>query len=368
MRPSNKGLTVLIIALAACFVLGLWKLYELRFTAGDIYPQYSSLRADPLGTKALYESLQRIPDISTARNYREIESLPKGKSTVLFLGENPFLFELMPEDQIKEYEALAANGARVVIAMRPVNRQREEPPKKQPPDQKPDDKKPHEAPAFEKRWGIHFGYITRPATQAEEEPGTNPKLTALYFRADGKVLHRVEQPFGAGAIVLLASCYPMSNEALAGDRDTTAIAWALGSNRQVIFDEHHLGLTESGGVATLARKYHLEGFAVMLLVLLGLFIWKNSTSLLSPRLESVGAEDSVAAKDANSGLANLLRRNIPARALMKTCLEEWEGSRHGAKFYSPAKIDRIRALARRESDAVETYRKISRILAERSDA
>ena len=310
MRPSNKGLTVLIIALAACFVLGLWKLYELRFTAGDIYPQYSSLRADPLGTKALYESLQRIPDISTARNYREIESLPKGKSTVLFLGENPFLFELMPEDEIKEYEALAA----------------------------------------------------------EEEPGTNPKLTALYFRADGKVLHRVEQPFGAGAIVLLASCYPMSNEALAGDRDTTAIAWALGSNRQVIFDEHHLGLTESGGVATLARKYHLEGFAVMLLVLLGLFIWKNSTSLLSPRLESVGAEDSVAAKDANSGLANLLRRNIPARALMKTCLEEWEGSRHGAKFYSPAKIDRIRALARRESDAVETYRKISRILAERSDA
>jgi hypothetical protein len=76
----------------------------------------------------------------------------------------------------------------------------------------------------------------------------------------------------------------------------------------------------------------------------------------------------VAAKDANSGLANLLRRNIPARALMRTCLEEWEGSRHGAKFYSQAKIDRIRALARRESDAVETYRKISRILAERSDA
>src|ERR1017187_2011400 len=204
---------VLIIALAGAFLFGLWKLYELRFTAGDIYPQYSSLRADPLGTKALYESLQQIPDISTARNYREIESLPKGKSTVLFLGENPFLFELMPEDEIKEYEALAASGARVVIAMRPVNRQREEPLDKKPPNQKPDDKKPHEAPVFEKRWGIHFGYITRPATQAEEEPGTNPKLTALYFRVDNKVLHRVERPFGTGAIVLLASCYPMSNEA-----------------------------------------------------------------------------------------------------------------------------------------------------------
>lgn len=362
MRPGNKGLTVLIIALAAAFLLGLWKLYELRFTAGDIYPQYSSLRADPLGTKALYESLQRIPDISTTRSFRELESLPKGKSTVLLLGENPFLFDLATEDEIKEYEALAASGARVVIAMRPVNRQREEPVKKQ-----PDDKKPHAAPAFEKRWGVHFGYITRPAQQTEEEPGVNPKLTALYFLVDGKVLHRLERPFGTGAIVLLASCYPLSNEALAGERDTTAIAWALGSNRQVIFDEHHLGLTESGGVATLARKYHLEGLAAMLLILLGLFIWKNSTSLLPPRAESVGDEDMVAAKDASSGLANLLRRNISARALMKTCIAEWEGSRHGAKFYSEAKLERVRALARGESDAVETYRKISRILAERSD-
>ena len=358
MRPSNKGLTILIIVLAGGFLLGIWKLYELRFTAGDIYPQYSSLRADPLGTKALYESLRQIPDFSTARNYLALTSLRKGKATVLFLGENPFLFEAIPEDEIKEFEALAASGARVVIAMRPMNRVREEP---------ADKKKPQETPAFEKRWGIHFDYITRPAGQAEEETGAIRKLTALYFRADGRVLHRVERTFGAGSIVLLASCYPLSNEALAGDRDTTLIAWALGSNRQVVFDEHHLGLTESGGIVTLARKYHLEGLAAMLLVLLGLFIWKNSTSFLPPRPESTD-EDSVAAKDASSGLANLLRRNIPAKALMKICLEEWEDSRHGAKFYSKEKIERIRTLARKEGDAADTYRKVSRILAERSDA
>jgi len=359
VRPGNRGLTILIIVLAGGFLLGIWKLYELRFTAGDIYPQYSSLRADPLGTKALYESLRRIPDLSTARNYLALTRLPKGKATVLFLGENPFLFEAMPEDEIKEFEALAKSGARVVIAMRPVNRVREEP---------EDKKKPREAPAFEKRWGIHFDYITRPAGQAEEETGATPKLSALYFRAEGRVLHRVERTFGTGAIVLLASCYPLSNEALAGERDTTLVAWTLGSNRQVIFDEHHLGLTESGGIVTLARKYHLEGLAAMLLVLLGLFIWKNSTSLLPPRLEQRGTEDSVAAKDVSSGLANLLRRNVPAKALMKTCLEEWESSRHGAKFYSAAKIESVRTLARREGDAVETYRKVSRILAERSDA
>lgn len=347
----------MMAVLAGAFLFGLWKLYELRFTAGDIYPQYSSLRADPLGTKALYESLQRIPDIVPTRSYVDLENVPKRKATILFLGENPFRFEVTPEDQLKEYEALARGGARVVIAMRPVGRVREE----------PADKKPHDAPAIEKRWGVHFGYITRPAQQAEDETGDALKLTALYFRDGGKVVHRLERPFGTGTIVLLASCYPWSNEALAGERDTTAIAWALGSNHRIIFDEHHLGLTESGGIVTLARKYHLEPFAVVLLTMLALFIWKNSTSLLPPRLESSAEDDSVAAKDVNSGLANLLRRNVPTKVLMKTCLDEWEGSRHGAKFYSEAKIERIRNLTRRESDAVETYRKVSRILAERSD-
>jgi len=52
--------------------------------------------------------------------------------------------------------------------------------------------------------------------------------------------------------------------------------------------------------------------------------------------------------------------------LMKTCLEEWEGSRHCGKFYSQTKLDRIRTLARRDDDVVETYRKVSQILSERS--
>jgi len=366
VRPSNNALPVLIVVLIGGFLLGLWKLYELRFAAGDIYPQYSSLRADALGTKALYESLGQIPDVDAARNYREFANLPRGTGAVLVLGENPFVFEAAPEDEIKEYEVLAASGARIVIALRPVSRQREK--LRQEPPGQPNDNKPHEMPAFEKRWGIQFGYITRPANQNEEETGANPKLTALYFRSEGKVLHQVERPFGAGSVVLLASCYPMSNEALAGVRDTKLIAWALGGNRRIIFDEHHLGLTESAGVVALARKYHLEGLAVVLLILLGLFIWKNSASFLPARMENLDTEDSVAARDASSGLANLLRRNIPAAELLGTCLKEWEGSRHGARFYSQAKILRVRALARHGDDATGTYRKISRILAERSDA
>jgi hypothetical protein len=347
----------LIAALGGGFLLGLWELYQLRFAAGDIYPPYSSLRTDPLGSKALYESLGRIPGISTDRNYIALPRIPKGNATVLFVGQNPFKFEAMTEDDIKEYESLAGSGARVVIAMLPVRRLTE--------DKNPAKVQPGTRP-IEKRWGVHFGYITQAAKQLQED-GEAPKLTALYFLVAGKVLYRVERPFGAGVVVLIASSYPMSNEALAGERDTKSIAWALGGSRRVIFDEYHLGLEESSGVVALARKYHLELLAAMLLLLLALFIWKNTSSLLPPRPEP-SDDESVAVQDVSSGLANLLRRNVPAKALMATCLEEWEGSRHGGKFYSREKIERIRTLARREDDVVATYRLISRILAERSDS
>ncbi|HLK21028.1 MAG TPA: DUF4350 domain-containing protein [Bryobacteraceae bacterium] len=361
MRPNNNAILALIAALAGGLLFGLWKLYEFRFASGDIYPQYSSLRSDALGTKALYESLEQIPDVAVTRNYKEFSNLPHGNPTVLILGESPFAFEAMAEDGIKEYETLAQSGARVLIAMRPVNRQREKSPNPL------EEKKPREAPEIEKRWGVEFGYVPLPDGQADSEGADNPKLTSLYFRYQGQVVRRLERKFGSGAIVLLASCYPMSNEALASERDTKTIAWALGENRKIIFDEHHLGLAENSGVMTLARKYHLEGLGVVLLVLLLLFIWKNSVSLLPPRAENA-TEDSVVAMDARSGLANLLRRNIPTAALIKTCFEEWDGSRRGASFYSEAKVRRVRDLAERDQNAVETYRKISRILAERSEA
>lgn len=360
MRPNNNGILALIVALAAGLLFGLWKLYQFRFASGDIYPQYSSLRSDALGTKALYESLAQIPDLVASRNYREFDKLPKGPHTVLILGENPFTFEATGEERLKEYEALATSGARIVLAMLPVNRRQEKP------HDKAEEKKPHEASEMEKRWGVQFGYVPLPNAQADSEPADHPKLTALYFRYEGQVVRRVERHFGNGTVVLLASCYPMSNEALASDRETATIAWALDGNRTIVFDEHHLGIAESSGVVTLARKYHLEGLGAVLLVLLILFIWKNSVSLLPPRAENA-TKDSVVAMDARSGLANLLRRNIPGAALLKTCFEEWEAARRGVRFYPEGKVRRVRDLAERDKNAVETYRKISRILAERSE-
>ena len=63
--PARAKMTrTLFLLLLALFVTGLYQLMALRFDSGDIYPPYSTLRSDPLGTKILYSTLNRDPRIA----------------------------------------------------------------------------------------------------------------------------------------------------------------------------------------------------------------------------------------------------------------------------------------------------------------
>ena len=361
----NSGVTLLTAALVAAFLFGLWELYQLRFEAGDVYPPYSSLRADPLGAKALFETVQQLPGMSATRNYRPVASLTKSAATVLFLGQDPIAFGRAGEEDLKELETLASSGARVVIAMRPVRRFVETKAPQKLPFPDPLKPAPVEQPPIQKRWGIQLDYITQSSQQAEEENHAEPKVTALFFRSEGKILHEVERRFGSGTILLVANAFPFSNEALADDRDAQFLSRMLAGHSLVIFDESHFGLTESGSVGTLVRKYRLQGAVAMLAVLLALFIWKNSSSFLPPRRELAAGDAGPDAKEAAAGLANLLRRNIPVKDLFPACWREWERSRFGGRHYSAAKIERAQAVIRANNNPVQTYRDVARILAEK---
>ena len=56
-RLAKLTLAVLIAALALPAVA----LFERRFASGAVYPDYSSLRSDPMGAKLLFDSLSLIP-------------------------------------------------------------------------------------------------------------------------------------------------------------------------------------------------------------------------------------------------------------------------------------------------------------------
>ena len=202
---------------------------------------------------------------------------------------------------------------------------------------------------------------------------TVQSVRTLYARVVGTNDYPVliERPMGKGSLVLAADGFPFSNEALLRDRHPALLAWFVGASRHVVFDETHLGVSDDPGVAALARKYRLHGLAAALLLLAGLFIWKNTVSFVPPHAEQLARErgDQVQGRDSATGFINLLSRHVPPAEIMKLCLEQW--NTHAAHTRKPSRekleamqrlIDAENALEPRQRNPVATYRKFCEIL------
>src|SRR5688572_20441161 len=84
---SNRRLMILAWIVIAIFLFGIVRLMTLRFSSGDVYPYSSSFRVDPLGTKALYESLEICCDFNVERNHEAFSRVKERfDATVLVLG------------------------------------------------------------------------------------------------------------------------------------------------------------------------------------------------------------------------------------------------------------------------------------------
>src|SRR6476469_9000503 len=113
-----KKLSIVVcLVLLAGFGYGLLRLFNLRFETGDVYPAYSSLRADPIGAKAYYDSLDRL--LVAERYYRPIGKLNGGHGTAFFaVGVHPQELQVTASE-VKELEAFVVSGGRLLIAMFP---------------------------------------------------------------------------------------------------------------------------------------------------------------------------------------------------------------------------------------------------------
>jgi hypothetical protein len=401
---------IVVLLIVVGFGFGLTQLFSLRFATGDIYPPYSSFRTDPLGAKVLYEGFDRV--VKAERNFKPMPKLENGRDTaLLILGLQPSQLRVSP-GELKDLEHYVVSGGRLVLTFFPVYtaedldpaRHTSVPPSNSPPAKPVRSKRPapptrqqNEEEDFglllHEQWkfGLAFGALDRGENQSfkpqfalKQQAGDLPPLllchTALYFdqlnpawktlyaRTNGPVI--IERKLGSGSIVVVADSYPFSNEALLKERQPKLLAWFTGGARAIIFDETHLGVQENRGVAALARKYRLHGFAAGLLLLAGLFVWRSSFSLIPPYEEELQRErgELISGKEAAAGFTNLLRRNISARDLLKACLEEWNKScRHRV---STPRLEKVQAIidshnASPESarDPVTAYRQITEALA-----
>ena len=120
--PLPLALTLILVG---AFLLVLIHLFSLRFDAGDIYPAYSSLRADPLGTRALYESLDALPDVTAKRWLEPGAKAPKLKpeqgGTFLILGVPHRAVTHLGKDDVQVIEDYAKAGGRVIVTFNPIS-------------------------------------------------------------------------------------------------------------------------------------------------------------------------------------------------------------------------------------------------------
>ncbi len=399
----KRLLPIIILAVVAvAFLMGLFELFRLRFEAGDVYPAYSSLRSDPLGTMGFYESLGRI-GLEARRDFSSENRLPAGRgSTYLHLGAEPEEWGAMPEEVVQEIERFVIAGGRLVVAFFPesdfpagmVMRGGVPPP----PSTKPKSKKAQaeelrrlRRTSLKERWGFGFrtapleredeGYRPAQASRQGDRPlppeldwhsglvftNLEPAWETVYARGTNPVV--VERKLGAGSVVMTTDGYFLSNQALVKDRHPDLLEWVVGSSaREVLFDEAHLGLVDTPGVATLMRKYRLHWLGAGLLLLAALFIWKNSTSFLPAEAAEQGRDD-ITGKEASAGFVNLLRRNIPPRDLLRVCFDEWTRTLTQGGSHSIARIDQAQAVLEAENsraavdrNAVRAYGEICRVL------
>jgi len=111
---------LLAIVLGGVFAYGLAHLFILRYEVGDVYPAYSSLRADPLGTKALADALDELPNVDVHRNFRPLQRLREsGPLTMVYTGVPRYAF--WTEQELAAFDSLVASGSRAIFTFYPVD-------------------------------------------------------------------------------------------------------------------------------------------------------------------------------------------------------------------------------------------------------
>jgi hypothetical protein len=399
------------------FTAGLIRLFVLRFEAGDVYPPYSTLRSDPLGARALYDSLHNLDAVSVRRNFEPLHRTRfDSRTTLFYLGTSTVEGA---KTTVEVFEHLMAEGGRVVVGIlpvvrpdgndkrprtcRPAPRQQNNPPdetearesasrcdSRTEPAQNPGEEQDCDVSAWlRKRWGIDIEVMETAQANSDEKsawtedsrlPSKLSWHSLSYFQiqdAAWRVLYRcrqypviVERSFGKGSLLLMADGYLFSNEALRVERHPDLLSRLIGSNAHLVFDESHLGIYRQPGLAGLIRQYRFHWVIAALAIVAALFVWKNTVYFVPPPddLDGGSRESATEEKDHTEALVSLLRRNIAARDLLQVCVGEWQKADGGHRRVSSQALDQIQRRVRAAAmDPIAGYQHICRLLSEGND-
>ena len=382
----HHGPLVALAAVLALLATGLITLFRLRLAHGDLFPIYSSLRADPLGTRGLHDGLAQVPGLRVERRLKPLATLEAAPPRTLVLaGLTVAQWRDFSVDDFNALDAAVRAGSRVVIALRaqladdadaPVAGTKPRTGKKSA--EKSDRPRPAVVRADLRRlWGVTVKertLIDPGEGAARVGEGDLPRSVAwksdVFFAAEQGVewrtLYRrggeavlVERTLGRGTIVLAGDSYFLSNEALQRDRPTALLTWVVGPNPRVVFDESHLGVAVRPGIAALARRYGLAGAFFTLLLFAALVVWRRMALFVPPAEEE---REIALAYHPAAGLEALLHRAVPAGELAAACAAEWQRT---ARPGDAARVAAAFAAAPKDSSAAALHTAASRALRRR---
>ncbi|MBN4074099.1 hypothetical protein JYT61_00910, partial [bacterium AH-315-E10] len=333
---QNKNILFVGLVCILVFTFSVYNLLNIQIESGDIYPEYSSLRADPMGSKLLYESLESIPDIKTKRNIDNPSKLTVNEPTIVFFanfnfnGISSFFGE--PLDMTGHAKMICASGGTILIMLNSdmdlpeiekdeSETEEDDETESTETQRKKDDKKEvieFGLDSFSKDANSIFTFRIRCPELNDDDviridtvhrqanhsdlPQTLPWHSNLYFdelndiwtplySAEDRVV-MMQRPFLKGRIIICSDSFFLSNESMWKERQVDLIRWMIGDSTQIIFDEYHLGIQQQKGVATLARKYNLFGLFFALIVFAIIYIWKNMIHFIPPNdAESIEYEN-----------------------------------------------------------------------------
>lgn len=345
MRGSGRWAWAVVLLLAATG-WGVTRLFDVSTRGGEVFPAYSTLRSDPMGAKVLHDSLAGLPEYRVVRSFKPMSQLAPSAASVVFLLSAP-----VSHDFLDDCRKWAAAGSRVVLVVGPRPKAGAE---------KPDRKNT----PLEEEWQIRF------EPSSGDRRWTSFKPLDESWRVLRQASHSataVEKRAGKGSMVLAGEAILLSNEGLHKERNTEFLLALLGGRREVIFDESHLGVVQSGSVGQLLRRYRLGGAALVLLALFALFFWRSTTSFLPPPAEAAAGphtDDAVASHAGEDALVNLVRGSVPRSALAGSAQVLWHRSSPLMKASSIARRERVsRVLAEAASaQPLETWRRAHEIL------
>ena len=397
MSMANRMIVVLGLAAVLLFAGGLGQLFRLRFEAGDIYPPYSSLRSDPLGTRALFESLARMPNLEVSRHFAAPDQLPPAEGTTLILAGLDQHALAGADRGIQALKRFVVSGGRAVLLLRAVPSESAAdgegatatcPPENAAPGEDgasaaaPPPTRPNSLKAG---WGIALASPERDSAvrEALRDPSVRsdlPQALAWHsgvvlvpqhpdwqarYRLDGRPVI-MERRLGKGRIVLGTDSYLLSNEALRNHRQAGLLAWMAGSGRRVVFDETHFGIQHRQGVSSLILRYRLHGLIAGLALWAVLYIWRSNRPFPPVPPDRSGDGFRLAVQDADSALVGLIGRHLPDDRLLAACVGEHAKSLGRSTAGPDARLARIKRLASETGgDPVSTYQTICRLLARR---